>query len=145
MIVHRSTNPDVQSQTIIARTDRAASRRSTFRPNAEPGSLHAYQAPCVSSPRCCSPVLSVSRGGSLSGPKLRGNSSPMVLTMNLPSFVNMNIGVSSSRNSRRNWRHMPQGEQKSSMSVATPTALKLLHAQHRFRPGRQRSRHWHRL
>ena len=69
--------------------------------------------------------LNSSRGGSTSGPKLSGSSSPMVLTIHLPSLLNMKMGVSSFKNSRRNCLHIPHGEQKSSMSVVTPTALKL--------------------
>ena len=74
-----------------------------------------------------SPSLSFfncSLGGSTSGPKLRGNSSPIVLTINLPSLLNMKIGVSKFKNSLKNCLHIPHGEQKSSISVATPTALK---------------------
>lgn len=54
---------------------------------------------------------SSSFGGKTSGPKLNGNNSPIVLTINLPSLLNMKMGVSRDKNSRRNWRHMPQGEQ----------------------------------
>lgn len=43
-----------------------------------------------------------SRGGRTSGPKLNGSSSPMVRTMYLPSLLNMKMGVSRPRNSRRN-------------------------------------------
>jgi len=69
--------------------------------------------------------LSCSLGGSTSGPKLSGSSSPIVLTIHFPSLLNMKMGVSSARNSRKNCLHIPHGEQKSSMSVVTPTALKL--------------------
>ena len=70
----------------------------------------------------CSPLASFSLGGNTSGPKLNGNNSPIVRTIYPPSRLNMKIGVSSSRNSRRNCRHMPHGEQCSFMSVATATA-----------------------
>jgi len=68
--------------------------------------------------------FSCSLGGSTSGPKLNGNNSPMVLTMYLPSLLNIKIGVSKLRNSLKNCLHIPHGEQKPSISVATPTALK---------------------
>ena len=68
--------------------------------------------------------FSCSLGGSTSGPKLNGSNSPMVRTMYLPSLLNMKMGVSKFKNSLKNCLHIPQGEQKSSMSVATPTALK---------------------
>lgn len=55
--------------------------------------------------------FSCSLGGSTSGPKLKGNSSPIVRTMYLPSLLNMKMGVSRLKNSLKNCLHMPQGEQ----------------------------------
>ena len=50
---------------------------------------------------------------------------PSVNTSHLESMSNMKTGMSSSQNSRMNWRHMPHGELGGDfMSVDTPSARK---------------------